>query len=72
MNRIWATLKIALRALLRNKLRTLLTMLGMIIGVGAGASNYFQPVNWRMQYFNYFILDNNAANFSGGNSVVSL
>jgi putative ABC transport system permease protein len=35
MNRIWATLKIALRALLRNKLRTLLTMLGMIIGVGA-------------------------------------
>ena len=35
MNRIWATLKIALRALLRNKLRTLLTMLGMIIGVAA-------------------------------------
>ena len=35
MNRIWATLKIALRALLRNKMRTLLTMLGMIIGVAA-------------------------------------
>jgi putative ABC transport system permease protein len=35
MMRIWATIKIALRALLRNKLRTLLTMLGMIIGVGA-------------------------------------
>src|SRR6266513_437020 len=30
-----ATLKIALLALRRNKLRTLLTMLGMIIGVGA-------------------------------------
>jgi len=35
MMRILATLKIALRALRRNKLRTLLTMLGMIIGVGA-------------------------------------
>ena len=35
MMRIFATLKIALRALRRNKLRTLLTMLGMIIGVGA-------------------------------------
>jgi putative ABC transport system permease protein len=35
MMRILATLKIALRALKRNKLRTLLTMLGMIIGVGA-------------------------------------
>lgn len=35
MKRIVATMKIALRALRRNKLRTLLTMLGMIIGVGA-------------------------------------
>jgi putative ABC transport system permease protein len=35
MIRIYATLKIAARALRRNKLRTLLTMLGMIIGVGA-------------------------------------
>ncbi len=35
MMRIIATLRIALRALRRNKLRTLLTMLGMIIGVGA-------------------------------------
>src|SRR5512137_145587 len=35
MTRILATIKIALRALLRNKLRTVLTMLGMIIGVGA-------------------------------------
>src|SRR5262245_41621549 len=34
MTRLWATNKLALRALLRNKLRTLLTMLGMIIGVG--------------------------------------
>src|SRR6187402_1038833 len=30
-----ATIRIALRALKRNKLRTALTMLGMIIGVGA-------------------------------------
>src|SRR5271167_3445773 len=35
MMRILATLKIAGRALRRNKLRTILTMLGMIIGVGA-------------------------------------
>src|SRR5215831_11235134 len=35
MRRILATMKIAVRALKRNKLRTLLTMLGMIIGVGA-------------------------------------
>jgi putative ABC transport system permease protein len=33
--RLWATLKIALRALRRNKMRTVLTMLGIIIGVGA-------------------------------------
>ena len=31
-----ATLRIAIRALRRNTLRTLLTMLGIIIGVGAG------------------------------------
>ncbi len=35
MKRIFATLKIALHALRRNKLRTFLTMLGMIIGVSA-------------------------------------
>ena len=35
MKRLLATLKIATRALRRNLLRTLLTMLGMIIGVGA-------------------------------------
>ncbi|MDB6016511.1 MAG: hypothetical protein JWR19_1000 [Pedosphaera sp.] len=33
--KILATLRIALRALRRNKMRTVLTMLGMIIGVGA-------------------------------------
>src|SRR5947209_14315691 len=33
--RILAILKIAARALKRNKLRTVLTMLGIIIGVGA-------------------------------------
>ena len=31
----WLTFRIALRALMRNKLRTTLTMLGIIIGVGA-------------------------------------
>ena len=35
MKRFTATMRIALRALRRNKLRTLLTMLGMIIGVCA-------------------------------------
>jgi putative ABC transport system permease protein len=35
MKRVFATLKIAARALRRNLLRTILTMLGIIIGVGA-------------------------------------
>lgn len=35
------------------------------IGVGTGRSNYFQPVNWNMQYFNYFILDDNATKIHG-------
>lgn len=35
------------------------------IGVGAGSSNYFQPVNWNMQYFNYFILENNSTRIKG-------
>src|SRR4051794_35680618 len=33
--KLFATFKIAARALRRNKMRTVLTMLGMIIGVGA-------------------------------------
>jgi putative ABC transport system permease protein len=33
--RYWAIIKIAFRALRRNKMRTILTMLGIIIGVGA-------------------------------------
>src|SRR5215467_4899582 len=32
---IWAILKIALKALNRNKIRSILTMLGIIVGVGA-------------------------------------
>ncbi|HET9132467.1 MAG TPA: ABC transporter permease, partial [Terriglobia bacterium] len=32
---LWAILKIAIRALTRNKMRSVLTMLGIIIGVGA-------------------------------------
>ena len=32
---IWVILKIALKALNRNKIRSVLTMLGIIIGVGA-------------------------------------
>ncbi len=35
------------------------------IGVGTGNSNYFQPVNWNISYFNYFILENNATKVAG-------
>ena len=29
------------------------------IGVGTGNSNYFQPINWKMNWYNYFILEEN-------------
>jgi len=35
------------------------------IGVGTGGGNYFQPVNWYMQYYNYFILENNGTKIKG-------
>jgi hypothetical protein len=35
------------------------------IGVGTGNSNYFQPINWNMQYFNYYILENNSTKIKG-------
>ena len=39
------------------------------IGVGTGRSNYFQPVNWNMQYFNYFILENNGTKIAGKHEI---
>jgi hypothetical protein len=39
------------------------------IGVGTGASNYFQPLNWTMQFFNYFILDNNSTKIHGRHEI---
>lgn len=35
------------------------------IGVGTGRGNYFQPVNWNISYFNYFVLDNNTTKIIG-------
>ena len=35
------------------------------IGVGTGRNNYFAPVNWNMQYFNYFIMENNGTKIHG-------
>jgi len=35
------------------------------IGVGTGASNYFQPINWNLQFFNYFILEDNGTKVKG-------
>jgi Carboxypeptidase regulatory-like domain len=35
------------------------------IGVGTGGGNYFQPINWNMQFFNYFILENNGTKIKG-------
>jgi hypothetical protein len=39
------------------------------IGVGTGGGNYFQPVNWNMQYFNYFILENNGTKMKGRHEI---
>jgi hypothetical protein len=35
------------------------------IGVGTGNSNYFQPVNWFQQFFNYFIMEDNGTKIAG-------
>jgi hypothetical protein len=35
------------------------------IGVGTGSSNYFQPQSARSQFFNYFILEDNATKIVG-------
>jgi len=35
------------------------------IGVGTGRSNYFQPTNWNLRYFNYFILEDNVTKVKG-------
>jgi len=35
------------------------------IGVGAGSSNYFQPVNWNRTFYSYFILDDNFTKTKG-------
>jgi hypothetical protein len=39
------------------------------IGVGTGASNYVQPVNWNLRYFNYFILEDNATKVRGKHEI---
>lgn len=39
------------------------------IGVGTGGGNYFQPINWNMQYFNYFILENNGTKIKGKHEI---
>jgi len=40
------------------------------IGVGTGTgSNYFQPVNWNLRYFNYFILEDNATKVRGKHEI---
>jgi hypothetical protein len=39
------------------------------IGVGTGGGNYFQPVNWNMQFFNYYILENNGTKIKGKHEI---
>jgi len=39
------------------------------IGVGTGASNYVQPVNWNQRFFNYFILEDNATKVKGKHEI---
>ena len=35
------------------------------IGVGTGNSNYFQPVNWKRNWYNYFIVEQNFTKVHG-------
>jgi len=35
------------------------------IGVGTGNSNYVQPINWKRQWYNYFILEDNLTKTAG-------
>jgi hypothetical protein len=37
--------------------------------VGTGSSNYFQPVNWYQQFFNYFILEDNGTKIAGKHEI---
>ena len=39
------------------------------IGVGTGRSNYFQPTNWNLRYFNYFILEDNVTKIKGKHEI---
>ena len=39
------------------------------IGVGTGSSNYFQPTNWNLRYFNYFILEDNVTKVKGKHEI---
>lgn len=74
---LWATFKIALRALSRNKLRSSLTMLGIIIGVGAviamvgigqgaSASIQSQIANLGNNMLNIFSGSSNTGGMRGG------
>ena len=35
------------------------------IGVGTGNSNYVQPINWKQNFYNYFILEDNFTKIKG-------